>query len=101
VLDRFLAIPGALEQMAANRGEAIVTGASRRKPDCARRTAIWPVNHGVRDRVVEGDHGIGGHALEQPVEREDLRPVRIFRTRCFVVQRGDRSLQLIRADRSL
>ena len=38
------------------------------------------------------------HPLEQPVEREDLRPVGVLARRRLVVHRGDRRLELVRPD---
>ena len=60
-----------------------------------------PVHHRVGDGVVKRHHRVVRHSLQQAVEREDLRPVGVFNARGFVVQRGDRRLQLIRADGAL
>ena len=44
--------------------------------------------------------GPGATRLEQPIERQDLRPVGRCGGRCLVVERGDRRLQLVRAEAS-
>jgi hypothetical protein len=56
-------------------------------------------DHGDRDDPVEGDHRPGCQRLEQPVEQEDLRPVRVIRAGRFVMDGGDGRLELIWADR--
>src|SRR3989442_8608263 len=56
------------------------------------------LHHRNRDGAVERDHWIGGCALEQLVEGEDLWPVGVSRARRFGVERGDRRLQLIRPE---
>ena len=58
------------------------------------------MDHRHCDRVIQHHHGIVGHALEQIVQRENLRPIGILGSRRFIVNRGDRGLQLIRADRA-
>ena len=58
-------------------------------------------HHRHCDRVIQRDHGVAGHTPEQIVERQDLRPIRVFRLGSFVVNGGDGSLQLVGADGSL
>ena len=59
------------------------------------------MHHGRGDGVIERHHRIVRHALEQAIQRQDLRPVGILGARRFVVDGRDRGLQLIRADRTL
>ena len=59
------------------------------------------VHHRRRDRVIQRDHGVVGHAPEQIVERQDLRPIRVVGSGSFVVNGGDGGLQLVWADRAL
>ena len=94
-------VAGHLEQVGADRVEAVVVGhaivvVERREQVEAGARAV---DHRHRDRVVEGDHRVGRHALEQLVEREDLRPVGVLRGRRLVVDGGDRGLQLVGAER--
>ena len=58
------------------------------------------MHHRDGDRVVERHHRVVRHPLEQAVERQDLRPVRVLGARRLVVHGGNRRLQLIRADRA-
>ena len=67
--------------------------ASRSSPAAGRCTIA------TRDRVVERDHRVRREALEQLVEREDLRPVGLLGARGLGVDGGDRRLQLVRPDR--
>ena len=57
-----------------------------------------PMHHRRRDRMIERDHRIVGKPQQHAVERENLRPVSVLGARGFVVQRRDRSLDLVRAD---
>ena len=59
------------------------------------------VHHRRRDRVIQRDHRVVGHAPEQIVERQDLRPIRVVGSGSFVVNGGDGGLQLVWADRAL
>ena len=96
-------VSGHLEQMGANGVEAVVAGQSSigverfEQLESGRRA----VHHGRGDGVIERHHGIVGHALEQAIQRQDLRPVGILGSRRFVVDGRDRGLQLIRANRTL
>ena len=96
-----LAIPGHLEQMRAHRVEAMMPGQS--SVGVERSEQLEPgrraVHHRRGDGVVERHHRIVGHALEQAIQRQDLRPVGVLGARRFVVHGRDRGLQLIRADR--
>ena len=51
------------------------------------------VHHRDRHRPVQRHDGRGLHALEQIVEPDDLRPVRIFGPRRLAMQGRDRRLQ--------
>ena len=59
------------------------------------------VDHRRRHRAVERHHRVAGHPFQQPVEGEDLRPVRLVGGLRLVVHRRDRGLQLVFADRPL
>ena len=56
-----------------------------------------PVGHRHGHRAVERDHRVAGHPLQQPVQRRDLRPVRVLGAGGPVVDRGDRRLELVLA----
>ena len=71
----------------------------QRREQC--ETRVGTVHHRRRDRVIERDDRIVGHALEHLVQREDLRPVGILGARRLVVDGGDRRLQLILANATL
>jgi hypothetical protein len=58
-----------------------------------------PAHHRDRDRAVEGDDGSRCHVLEDVVQREDPRPIGRVGARRLVVQRRDRGLDPVRADR--
>ena len=92
-----------LIQMPADGVEAIVAGHPRiiveRLHELESRG--WTMHHRRRNRSAERDHRIVGHPLEQAIQREDLGPVRVLDPRRLVVNRRDRRLQLIRADRPL
>ena len=102
VRDGCAAISGELEQMSANGVEAVMVGEAAVAIECAEKIEPGrrPVDHGGCDSVVEHDHGIVRHALEELVEREDLRPVCVFRAGGFVMDGGDGRLQCVTADRS-
>ena len=61
-----------------------------------RRLRTASLGHG--DGAVQRDDRPGGNALQHPVERLDLGPVGGSAGCCFVVHRGDGSLQLVRPD---
>jgi hypothetical protein len=56
------------------------------------------VHHGDGDRAVERDHRVRGDLLQEPVQSEDLPPVRGLDVLGLVVDGGDGRLQLIGAD---
>ncbi len=99
---RGLAIPRHLEQMGPHREEAVVPGQSPvgvqgvELLEAGRRT----VDHRRGDGAIERHHRIVGHALEQAIQRQNLRPVGVLGSRRFVVNGRDRGLQLIRANRT-
>ena len=49
---------------------------------------------------VERHHGIAGHPFQHSVQGQNLRPVGVVRGRCFVMNRCDRRLELVRTNRS-
>ena len=53
----------------------------------------------TRDRVVQRHHRVVRHALEQAVQRQDLRPVGVLGARASSCTRRNRRLQLVRPDR--
>ena len=87
VLDGFLEIAKHLEQMTAHGIEPIMIAqafVAVQSPETL-QSARWPVRHRGGDGVVEHYHGIVRNALKQIVQRQDLRPIRIFRARRFVM----------------
>ena len=52
----------------------------------------WAMHHGCGDGVIEHHHGILGHAFEELVQRQDLRPVGILDSDGFVMNSGDGGL---------
>ena len=64
---------------------------SRRVDKTERR--FGALDHRDRRGAVQRHDRRGLHALEEIVESEDLRPVRVFRARRLTVQRRDRGLQ--------
>ena len=97
-----LSIAGHLEQVGAHRTEAMVRGKAR--VGLERREQLQacrrPMHHRRGDGAIERHHRVVRHLLEQPVERQDLRPVGVADVGGFVMDRGDRGLQLIGADRA-
>ena len=57
------------------------------------------VDHRYGDRLVQGDHRVWRDIREQLVQDDDLAPVRVLGAGRFVVDRGDRRLHLVRAER--
>ncbi len=53
-----------------------------------------PIGHGHGHGVIEGDDRAGGEAIEQLVQRLDLRPVGVLGAVRFSVDGGDRGLHL-------
>jgi len=60
------------------------------------QAARCTMHHRHRDRMVQHDHWVVGHAPEQIVECEDLRPIGVICSGSFVVNGGDGGLQLVR-----
>ena len=46
------------------------------------------MQYGNGDCMIERDHGAGSHTFQQFVQGQDLRPICIFRSRCFVMNRS-------------
>jgi hypothetical protein len=83
-----------LEQMGANRVESMMIsqpsiGVQRIQQLESRGRAV---HHGRRDRLIEHHHRIAGHAFQEVVECQDLRPVGILRADRFIMNGGDGSL---------
>ena len=95
-------IAGHLEQVRAHGVETMVAGEAAVGVERGQQieTGRRAVDHRHGDRVIQRDHRVVGHPLQQSVEREDLRPVGVGGPRGFVVDGGDRRLQLVGADRS-
>ena len=66
-----------------------------------RETRSWSVDHRDGDRPIERHDRTRRDLFEHVVQGEDLRPVGLVGARSFVVDRGDRRLQLVRAGRCL
>src|ERR1700721_1046697 len=62
------------------------------------QTLRWAMYHRRRDRVIQCDHWVVGHPLEQIVEREDLWPIGVAGPGRLIVNSGDGSLQLVWTD---
>jgi hypothetical protein len=58
------------------------------------------VHHGGGYGLVQQHHRVVGPALEQAVQREDLRPVGVLDTRRLIVNRRNGGLELVRAGRA-
>ena len=95
--DRRRMIAGHFQKMSANRVETMVLGEPRvgiqrrQQFQTLRRT----VYHRSRNRVIEHHHGIVRGAFQQLIERENLRPVGVLGSSRFVMNGGDRGLELI------
>src|SRR5215218_3206509 len=94
-------VAGHLQQVGAHRVEAVVS----REPSVGfqpfeqRKSGARALHHRERDGAIERDYRVVGDALEQAVKDEDLRPVSLLRASCFGMNRGDRRLDLVRAQR--
>ena len=96
-------VSGQFQQMGANGVQAMMAGqpsigVERIQQLESRGRAV---HHGRGDGVIEHHHGIVGHAFQQVIQRQDLRPVGILGAGRFVVNGGDGGLQLVRANRAL
>ena len=60
-----------------------------------RETRLRAIDHRQRDRPVERNHRIGRQPFENPVQGQNLPPIRFVCGRRFVVHRRDRRLNLI------
>ena len=56
------------------------------------------VDHGDGDGPVQGHHRVGRDPVQNRIDPEELRPVRVLVRRRLVVDRGDGGLKLILAD---
>src|SRR3954447_17405897 len=99
--DGALGIARALVQVAADGVQAVVAGEPR--IGVQRLKQLQPLlrslHHRGGDRAVERLHRVVGHPLQQAVQGENLRPVRILRARRLVVHGGDGGLELVCAHR--
>ena len=95
-----LDVAGHLEQVRAHRVQAMVFGHPVVGVERVEQgePGTRAVHHCDRDRTVQRDHRVGRDPLQQVVEGDDLGPVGVVVTRCLVVDRGDRGLDLVRAD---
>jgi hypothetical protein len=96
-------IAGHLQQMRADRVEAVVPGQQLASVQGLQQVEAGPRSsyHRDGDGAIECDHRVVGDALEQLVQGEDLWPVRVLHALGLVVHRGDGRLQLVRACRPL
>lgn len=67
VCDRGFMVSGHLQQVGADRGEAMMSSKSRIAVEHAKQFEPfgWAVHHNVGDGLIEHDHGIVGHGLKQ------------------------------------
>jgi len=95
--DGCLAIACHLQQVTANRRQAMLGGNTRVVIERLQQVKALAraVHHGDGDGVVECNHRVIGYTLQLLIERENLRPVRVLGPRCFVVNRGNCCLELI------
>ena len=94
-------VAGHLEQVAAHGVEAIVAGHARIGIERLEqlRPARGPCTMAAAIAWLSVTIGLSDMRLSRPYKREDLRPVGVLGARRFVVERGDRRLQLIRRRR--
>ena len=87
-------ITRALEQMRAHRVDAIVAGQPLISVERLQQIepGARPVHHPRGDGVIERDHRVVRHPLQQAIERQDLRPVGVVGRLGFVMHRRDRRL---------
>ena len=95
-------VTGHLEEVRANGIQPVVTSEPFVRVERFQQLQTGPgtLNHRRRDRMVERHHGVLGHAFEQAVQREYLRPIGVLGPHRFVVKRCNRRLQLIGAHRA-
>ena len=95
-------VAGLFEQVGAYRFEAMGVGQPLVSVERAEQGESGPgsVDVGEGDGAAERHYRPGGDGGEDVVECEDLRPVGDRRAGGLVVQRGDRGLELVRADRA-
>ncbi len=103
VLDRSLVIARTFEQMRAHRVEAVVACEASVGIQCIQQfqSGSRPMHHRAAIAWFSATIGLSDMRMQQAVQREDLRPVGVFRACGFVVHGRDRGLQLVAADRSL
>jgi len=93
-------VPREFQQMGAHRVQAVMFRDARivfkriQQFQALRRA----VHHGRRDGAIQRDHWVVGHALEQIIKRQDLRPIRVLGAGSLVVNGGNGGLQLVWAD---
>ena len=95
-------VAGALVQVGAHGVEAMVprdAGIGGERVDEPRARPPGPCTIAAATAWLSATIGLSDIAPQQPVEREDLRPVGRVRARRLVVQRRDRGLDLVAADR--
>jgi hypothetical protein len=94
VLDGAFLIAKHFEQMGTNRVKTMMLG----KPTVAIErleqfeTFRRAVYHGGCNCMIECHHGAGRHAFQQFVQGKDLRPIRVFSSCRFVMNRSHRRL---------
>jgi hypothetical protein len=84
-------LPRPLEQVCANCLEAMAASHAGVRFEAGEEveTSLRTMNHRHRHRSVQTHHRVIRGALEEIVERENLRPIGGFIGRRFVVESGD------------
>ena len=87
-------VSGHFQQMGTNGVEAMMAGQSSIGVERIQQLESRgrAVHHGRGDGVIEHHHGIVGHAFQELVQRQDLRPVGILGSGRFVMDGGDGGL---------
>ena len=103
VSDSALAVSREFKQMCTNSVKTVMTRETGISFEIIQQfqSLCCAVHHRCRDRVIQRDHGVAGHASEQIVQRQDMRPIRVVGSIRFVMNGGDGGLQLVWADRAL
>src|SRR5215467_8871956 len=102
VLDGAFKVTSHLEQVSTDRVETIMTGKSSVGIEGPQQfqTFRGAVYHSNCNGVIKRHNGTRRHVFQELVQSKDLRPVRVLRSGCFVMNCSDSRLQLIQTHRS-